>query len=228
MLDVFFFHVTHIRSLSEHVSQIILHHENPSLLSYEAGQYMDIMHHDQSVSPLSIACAPRPDQALEFHLLHPMQKLKAQDLLRMAQQDKIWQMRGPFGSCTASRLRRDKPIIFLAHGTGFAPIKAVMEAFAESSSRFSSLYLYWNIVHQTDFYLLDLLAQWEKKFNFSYQPIVSKDKNSMLDIVLHNHPEFSNIQMYVSAPRSLVSSAFALFSEHGLKREWFFSDVFEG
>src|SRR5207245_279754 len=100
-------------------------------------------HPDQNVSPLSIACAPNKDALLEFHLFHPAENTKAQDLMRMATQEKLWLIGGPFGRCKVSSLRRDIPTIFIASGTGLASIKAVVEELLRSHD-YPPICLYWS------------------------------------------------------------------------------------
>lgn len=230
----FLYRVTHIQQLARHVSSILLQPAQLSSLIYEAGQYVTVIHQDESVSPLSIACAPT-NSLLEFHLFHPPLNFKANDLLRSAQQEKIWRIRGPYGACTVSRLARDRPIVFLARGTGFAPIKAVMEALMQSSHPFSEkIFFYWSVPTQEDLYMTDLLEKWLKDFaNFAFTPVFTKefaDKEQtsatpLQEIVLRDLPDLSRFQVYASGPKALIYSAFYAFQQHGLHQEWFYSDV---
>ena len=205
------------------------------VFSYAAGQYVEVVHKDRCVSPLSIACAPTALANLEFHLFHPVENHKAQDLLRIAQAEKTWSLRGPYGSCTVNRLHPQKPIIFLARGTGFAPIKAVIEALFISPGRCPAIHLYWSVSRREDFYLTDLLEKWKTEFpNFIFTPVLTREFSPkapagsplLHDIVLRDYLDLSAYQVYASGPRPLVNAAFYAFQKHGLQQTFFYSDVF--
>ena len=95
-------------------------------LQFLAGQYIDILLKDQKPRSFSLANAPHNDELLELHIRnitggafthHVFEVMKERDILRF---------RGPLGTFFL-REDSDKPIIFVASGTGFAPIKAIME-----------------------------------------------------------------------------------------------------
>ncbi len=102
MPNVFSCPVAQIHHLNDYVSQIFLQAINPAEFSYEAGQYVNILHPNHVISPLSIACAPHEKQMLEFHLFHPPENHQAQDLLHLAHQKQGWQISGPYGSYKVS------------------------------------------------------------------------------------------------------------------------------
>lgn len=211
MLNEFCYRVLSTNTLLECVSQIRLQ-PNDKPLIYEAGHYVNVLHHDGSVSPLSIACAPNNEGMLEFHLYHPRENLYAQDLLRMANEEKEWKIQGPFGECTANRLKLDLPIIFLAYGTGFAPIKAVIESLPLQVP----MYLYWD----KDIYLPAQINEWNQRLpHFSFSA-------AAYEAVLRDHSDLSGYQVYATGPRAYVHAAFHAFQQHGLQRENFFSDMF--
>lgn len=200
---------------------------------YEAGQYVEVLHDDGMVSPLSIACAPRLDHTLTFHLYHPPENLKAQALLAAAMHTKHWLMRGPFGTCTLSRLQQDLPIIFIAYGTGFAPIKAVLEALLTSVPAVRCA-IYWVVADPAAFYAADLLAQWQMTHpSVTVHPIFHTQFADKAAVTTHliatlreHHHNFVRQQVYVSGPRPLVVDLFDALSQHGLARHHFYSDVF--
>lgn len=210
MLNEFCYQVVSTKTLLENVSEIRLQPTDKTLI-YEAGQYVNVLHHDGNVSPLSIACAPNHDGILEFHLYHPHENLFAQDLLQMANEAKRWKLQGPFGECKASRLKLNMPIIFLAYGTGFAPVKAVIE----SLPLHMSVYLYWD----KDIYLSAQINDWRQQLpHFSFSA-------GTYESVLRDHPDLSEYQVYATGSRAYVHAALSSFQQHRLKRENFFSDM---
>ncbi len=227
--EEFSFHVTAINKLTDQISQILLKPTSFPSLSYQAGQYVNVLHQDQAVSPLSIACAPNPESTLEFHLFHPPKNLLAQDLMRIAQQEKIWRLTGPYGRCTIERIHTDKPIIFLARGTGFAPVKAVIEALMKVPL-YPPMTLYWSAAQSSYLYLTDLLEKWKTVVpDFAYFPVCldahAATPAGLLETVLKNHPDIAKYQIYASGSQAFVYNLFAELHYHGVEMEYFYSDV---
>jgi CDP-4-dehydro-6-deoxyglucose reductase, E3 len=225
---MFSYGVTAVEPLAETVAQIFLRPLKHPALTYQAGQYIEVIHPNHSVSPLSIACAPNETEMLEFHLFHSAQNQQALELLRMAKEEKTWTLSGPYGTCTASRLHADKPLIFLARGTGFAPIKAVMEALLQA--RFNQpLYFYWSVKTSQDLYLTDLIDQWVKHApHLHFIPVLTQEIGSHVvpNIILRDHPDLSRYQVYASGPRPLITTAFSDFVQRGgLEAGAFYSDL---
>src|SRR3954464_14321001 len=122
-------------------------------LQFLAGQYLDILMRGGMRRSLSMATAPHADELLELHLRnyggpfseHVFTKMKEKDILRFE---------GPLGTFFL-REDTDKPIVFVASGTGFAPIKAILEhAFNKGVSR--PMVLYWGGRRPKDLYMNDL------------------------------------------------------------------------
>lgn len=217
---MFLYQVQQITTLAPDISQITLSSHTP--LTYDAGQYVEVYQENQSI-PLSIANAPEANQQLEFQLMHTTHNMAALQLLKQ----KTWQLQGPYGTCTFSKLKKNLPIIFLARGTGFAPIKAIMERFI-SARLFPSCYFYWSVPTETQLYLQSLLQHWQQILpTFVYKPIFTAQTGSHIPptIILAEHPDLSNFQVYVSGPKPLVQTALADFMQRGLVRENFYSDV---
>lgn len=220
--NVHLYQVINVQLLTEHVSQIFLQPSHSVKLVYVAGQYIEVIHEHHAPSPLSIACIPNPAGILEFHLFHPHENRRAHDLLQMAQEDKRWHLSGPFGHSTVAQLQKNKPIIFLASGTGFAPIKAVIEALIASESC-PMMQLYWSLRTPKESYLTPLIEQWQLPFTPVYTKKMGID--AAPQAILSDHPDLSSYQIYASGPRPLIHTALSLFLQHGLKREWFYSDM---
>lgn len=220
----FAYHVTRVHALSEQVSQLFLLPQQAAL-SFVAGQYVHVKHLDNQVSLLSIACAPHEKGELEFHLFHPENNLLAVDLMRIAKQEKRWLIRGPFGQSTVDKLQAHMPIIFLARGTGFAPVKAVIEDLTVSSTC-PPISLYWFMPQRGAFYLQDLLSVWQKKSNFTYH-LIPDHHQTDFSSVIKQHQDLSSTQVYASGSPDFVHSAYPLLQSLGLQRGLFVSDVFE-
>jgi CDP-4-dehydro-6-deoxyglucose reductase len=222
--------------LTPTVAQIFLYPETIPGLCYAAGQYIKVVHPDQSASPFSLASAPAASSMLELHLLFLKENYRAMEVLRQVKENKQLILRGPYGSCIAQQLDCQRPLIFLARGTGFAPIKAVIEALVQQPA-YPPMHFYWSVPHWRDVYLHEQLEHWAKTLpDFHFTIVLSReflppDKTLKFGkipaAVLQDHPDLSFYQVYASGPENMIYSALYDFQQHGLARASFHSDVFD-
>ena len=205
---------------------------------YHAGQYIDFLLRDGSRRSYSMATAPHQlseqTQAVELHIRHmPGGKFTDHVFGAMKEKD-ILRVEGPLGSFFL-REENDKPIVLLASGTGFAPIKALME-----HMRFKGISrpvtLYWGGRRPADLYLDDWVrAQTAAWPELKYVPVVSdalpqdgwSGRTGFVHLaVLQDLPDLSGHQVYACGAPIVVDSARADFARAGLPAEEFFADSF--
>jgi CDP-4-dehydro-6-deoxyglucose reductase len=219
------FTVLHQQLLTRHILQLILKSENK--FDFEAGQYINVIHKDKSESPLSIACAPQRSGHIELHLSHPPGNSSAHEILKMLKQDASLEISAPLGNCTPARFHKDLPIIFFVRGTGFAPVKAMLEFMAETG-RDQAMHLYWGAA-QEDFYMPDKIREWETIFSdFRVTQIIgrSAEQHKLQHQIISDYPDLSGHQLYASGPFEMVRHGLDAFTQAGLQREYFYSDLF--
>lgn len=203
-------------------------------LQFLAGQYVDILMKDGSRRSLSMANAPHDDEFLQLHLRnyggpfsqHVFGKMKERDILRFE---------GPLGTFFL-REDSDKPIVLLASGTGFAPVKALIEhTFHIRNAR--PIVLYWGARVRADLYMNELPAQWAGAHShFRYVPVLSEPlpddqwtgrTGFVHEAVMQDLPDLSGYQVYACGAPVVVESAHRDFvARCGLPEEEFFSDAF--
>jgi CDP-4-dehydro-6-deoxyglucose reductase len=203
-------------------------------LQFLAGQYIDILLKDGKRRSFSMANAPHDDEFLQLHLRdyggpfskHVFTRMKERDILRFE---------GPLGTFF---LREDsvKPIILLASGTGFAPIKAIVErAFHTRNPR--PIVLYWGARIRADLYMHELPERWASEHNnFQYVPVLSEPLATdnwsgrtglVHQAVTRDIADMSGCQVYACGVPAMVEAAHRDFtSQCGLPEEEFFSDAF--
>ena len=204
-------------------------------LQFLAGQYIDFLLKGGERRSFSMANAPHADEFLELHIRHVaggsftdhvFGKMKERDILRME---------GPLGSFF---LREDstKPVVFVASGTGFAPIKSILEsAFKRGVSR--PMVLYWGCRRPKDLYLDHLPQKWAQEHsNFRYVPVVSEGlpedawrgrTGFVHRAVLEDFPDLSAHQVYACGVPVMVDSAKRDFTTlRGLPEDEFYADSF--
>jgi CDP-4-dehydro-6-deoxyglucose reductase len=197
------------------------------------GQYVDVLLRDGTRRSFSMANAPREDSTLDLHLRnyggpfsrHVFGPMKERDILRIE---------GPFGTFCL-REESKKPIVLLASGTGFAPIKAMVEhALAQGVTR--PMTLYWGCRVRADLYMHDLAEGWQRDGKLRYIPVLSDalptdnwtGRTGLVHLaVMKDFPDLSAHQVYACGAPIMVESAHKDFTlKCALPEEEFFSDSF--
>ena len=202
---------------------------------YRAGQYLDVLLRDGARRSYSMANAPHTGPTLELHIRH-MPGGRFTDLVFGSMEERdIVRIEGPMGSFFL-REDSDKPVVLLASGTGFAPIKALIEHMQERQiSRPATLF--WGGRRPHDLYMdAWVRAQCAVMPNLSYVPVVSdalpEDKwqgrtGFVHQAVLEDMPDLSGYQVYACGAPVVVESAQRDFSDlAGLDEDEFFADAF--
>ena len=204
-------------------------------LQFLAGQYIDFLLKGGERRSFSMANAPHADELIELHVRqvaggtftdHVFSKMKERDILRLE---------GPLGSFFL-REESAKPIVFVASGTGFAPIKSILEtAFHRNVTR--PMVLYWGARRPKDLYLNALPEKWAREHaNFKYVPVISEARAEdawsgrsgfVHRAVMEDLPDLSQHQVYACGVPIMVDSAKKDFTAGcKLPEEEFYADSF--
>jgi CDP-4-dehydro-6-deoxyglucose reductase len=198
-----------------------------------AGQYVDLILRDGTRRSFSMANAPHDNEFLHLHLRnyggpfsqHVFGAMKEKDILRVE---------GPFGTFF---LREEdvKPVVLLASGTGFAPIKAIVEHVLHKDLK-RSMTLYWGCRVRADLYLNELAERWQQEGRLRYVPVLSDAPASdgwtgrtgfVHRAVMEDFPDLSGHQVYACGAPIVVESAHRDFTAQcKLPEDDFFSDSF--
>ena len=203
--------------------------------AYRAGQYVEFILRDGARRSYSMAGAPSLGSSMELHIRHmPGGKFTDQVFGTLKEKD-ILRVEGPFGSFF---LREDstKPIILLASGTGFAPIKALIEHMQHLATT-RPITLYWGGRRPSDLYMEAWVQEQLKAMpNLHYVPVVSdailEDQWSgrtgfVHRAVMEDFPDMSGYQVYACGAPIVIESARRDFSALAqLPAEEFFADSF--
>ena len=206
-------------------------------LQYLAGQYLDFLLKDGRRRSFSIATAPEDDALLDLHIRHVPDGFFSGQLFTEFKGREILRFEGPFGTFVL-REESDKPIIFVAGGTGFAPIKGIIEhALQHEIDATRPMVLYWGVRAKRDLYLPDLPGQWQQASrNFTFIPVLSDPAPEdewpgriglVHQAVLEDFADLSGYQLYVCGGPAMVDAARRSFIvARRLPPEDFFADSF--
>ncbi len=237
--------VIRMEKLAHDVMALYLKLPQNERLQFLAGQYVDVLLRDGRRRSFSLANAPHDDEALQLHIRylsgghfseHVFTRMKEKDLLRF---------QGPLGTFFLREESADGgtdspaigcPVVLMAGGTGFAPIKGILEhAFYVGVQR--PLHLYWGARARRDLYMHALVQSWvEAHPNFRYTPVLSEPGPDdcwngrcgwVHEAVAQDYPDLRGHEIYAGGPPAMIEAGKQAFAACGLPAECLFYDSFE-
>ncbi len=216
---------------------VLIHLKLPKTerLQFFAGQYINFLLKNGTHRSFSLANAPHDDEFIELHVRHiPDGKFTSEVFDEMKEKD-MMRIEGPLGSFY---LREDseRPIILMAGGTGFAPIKGMIEhALKVGITR--PMHLYWGARTKEDIYMHELAISWTKQNPLiRYTPVLSEAKEEdnwtgrtgLVHVaIMEDYADLSKHEIYGSGAPAMVYAGRDEFVKNGLDLEHYYSDAFE-
>jgi NAD(P)H-flavin reductase/ferredoxin len=215
--------------MADDVMLVHLRYPAGQRVRFKAGQYVSILLDDGERRDFSMANPPQESDGVQLHVRHVQggafttyvfEKLKRGDRMRIE---------APHGSFVLRESER--PILFVAGSTGFAPIKSMIEdAFTKGIDR--DMTLYWGARQRSGLYS-DLPEKWAGEHRrFRYIPVISDAvepgiRHGLVHrAVLEDHPSLADFQAYVCGVPALIRAARKDFRAAGLPVREFFIDAF--
>ncbi len=204
-------------------------------LQFLAGQYIEILLKDGRRRAFSIANAPHEDEFIELHIRHVDGGTFTDHVFASMKAKAMLRIEGPFGNFYL-REASDRPILLIGGGTGFAPLKGIVEhALHHGNQR--PMHLFWGVRALRDLYMDALPSQWARNHeHLQYTPVLSEpmaddawsgETGTVVESVLRHYPDLSGFDAYFAGPPAMCTAARDAFLEHGLSEEHMFSDAFE-
>lgn len=229
--DIPFQHIAaHVKSIDPLGGEmLLLHLQTPPnrRLRYLAGQNVVLQFGHSLSAEFPVAGCPCDDRNLLFHIHNTPGNHFADYVTTKLKIGEAVAVEGPKGGFV---LHNDlpRPLIFIAFGSGFAPVKSLMEqAMALDSAE--AMHLYWAVSHESDLYF----PNWPRAMvdtldNFRYTPLVAgtnletaagrqeKLLGGLLQRIIDDYPVLGNFDVYVAGPQALLDAARFWLVEHGL------------
>jgi len=209
--------------------------EGEARLRWLPGQYLDVLLDDGRRRPFSIANGPQADGTIELHVRHVAgggftswvaDTLKAGDALSIE---------GPLGTFVP-REDSERPMVFVAGGTGFAPVRAIVEHFLALGTR-RAMDVYWGARSAADLYLRAQAQAWtERATDLRFHPVLSDPQQARAaglrgglvhQAVLEDLPDLSGHEVYMSGPPAMIDAGRHRFVAAGLPEERLYYDSFD-
>lgn len=228
--------------LAPDVLKLILRLPKGDPFTWLPGQYVDLLLEQGERRSFSIANAPQPWTGadyprIELHLrLTPGGTFTEYAFQRMPEKT-VLRLEGPLGGF----FLREPPLdplartrIFVAGGTGFAPIKAMLEDWL-SQSQGQPAHLFWGVRDEIDLYLRDLPRSWADMYlNFQQTAVLSQPGPSWTgaagwvhEAVLSAYPDLREAEIYASGPPPMIQALRHKAVAHGLPVERLYYDSFD-
>jgi CDP-4-dehydro-6-deoxyglucose reductase len=227
--------VVQMEKLADDVMRLSLKLAEGQRLQYLAGQYIDILLSGNRRRSFSLSTSPLSDELLQLHIRHVPGGFFTGHVFTKMQEKDLLRFQGPFGMFFL-REDSDRPAILVAGGTGFAPIKGILEyAFAKGVTR--PWHLYWGVRAKRDLYLSDLPQAWAREHgNFKFTPVLSEPRPEdrwdgrqgwVHEAVAADYPDLSRHEVYASGPPPMIDALKVTVKKHGLPEDRLYYDSFE-
>jgi CDP-4-dehydro-6-deoxyglucose reductase len=218
--------------LAPDVMQLLLRPPRNERLTRLAGQYVDLLLAEGKRRAFSIANAPHMGAEIELHVRHVAGGDFTHHVFTDLAVGAILRAEGPLGTFVP-REDSERPMIFVAGGTGFAPIKAIIEHFLHLGT-LRAMQLYWGARAPLELYQRALPEQWSGTTALTFQPVISDLELTdglrggfVHEAVLEDHPDLSGYDVYMSGPPALIDAGRRSFVQAGLPEERLYYDSFD-
>lgn len=222
--------------LAPEVMRLVLQPPRGQTLKRLPGQYLDVLLPEGRRRAFSIANAPHSGSQIELHVRHVVGGDFTHHVFTDLQEGSILRVEGPLGTFVP-REHSERPMIFVAGGTGFAPIKTLIEHFLHLGTR-RSMSLYWGARTPRELYLRQLPLAWVAAHAaLRFVPVISEPEpvnaiggervGLVHDAVLTDHPDLSAFDIYMSGPPALIDAGRRSFVQAGLPEDRLYYDSFD-
>ena len=227
--------VRRIKPLCHDIMGLWLELPRTERLQFLAGQYINILLPDGRKRAYSLANPPHQDEFLELHIRHYAHGAFSELAFSSLRENSLLRIRGPYGTFTLDE-DSPRPMIFVAGGTGFAPVKGIIEhALAEEHAR--PIHIYWGVRARRDLYMDELPRSWAQKYrHISYTPVLSEPAvedqwegrtGLVHQAVMEDFVDLSGHEVYAGGPPAMVKAVQSEFQKVGLCPDCFYADSFE-
>ena len=222
--------------LTDDVMRLKIKLPSAQRLQFLAGQYLEILLSDGKRRAFSIASAPQSEDVIELHIRHVegggftgwvFDELKEREILRIE---------APLGTFFIRNDKTDRPMIMMGGGTGFAPLKSMIEDLLTHHDK-RPLHLFWGVRNSAELYMHEQALQWaEQNDHIQYSCVLSEPGDEdpadsltgfVHEAVLQQYSDLGDFDIYMSGPPAMVETGRIAFKENGAEQQRIFFDSFE-
>jgi CDP-4-dehydro-6-deoxyglucose reductase, E3 len=234
--------IARMTPLAPDVMQVWLRLPAVETLSFQPGQYLDVLLEGGRRRSFSIASPPHDNELIELHV----RRVPGGGFT-----DRLFGVGSSAGDLNTGTLLRiegpvgqfiyrpgTSPVIMIAGGTGFAPLKSMLRHILEGSAdRGRDVHLYWGARGPRDIYEESLALSWTQNHpRFHFTAVLSEASATdrphqrlgwVHEAVLADHPDLSGFEVYAAGPPAMIEAIRASFPRHGLNPDRLYFDSFD-
>jgi CDP-4-dehydro-6-deoxyglucose reductase, E3 len=231
--------IDHLAALAPDVMQVLLRLPTVEHLRFQAGQYLDVLLDGGRRRSFSIASPPHDSERLELHVRRVSgggftQRLFGNGAGASLTVGSLLRIEGPIGQFSY----RDGagPVLMVAGGTGFAPLKSMLRHVLETGIR-RDIHFYWGARHEGDVYEEAQMLDWvERHAQLDFTAVLSAASaierrhhrtGWVHEAVLADYPDLSAFEVYAAGPPAMIEAMRTAFPRHGLSPDRLYFDSFD-
>jgi len=217
-----------LERLSHDVVKVVLRLPPTSDFNFHPGQYIDLIGHGGLRRSYSIANAPVAEKQIELHIRQVSGGAMSHYWFEQAKVNDLLRLNGPLGTFFLRDVA-DQDLVFLATGTGIAPVKAMLEGLAQQAQQPRSATVYWGGRIEGDLY-------WDSRSagsNHRFVPVLSRAeaawdgaRGHIQQALFAQTHEWARTVVYACGSDTMIHDARRQLLEAGLSARRFHSDAF--
>lgn len=224
--------VAKIQPLCNGVHQLVLKSDALRTLEYWPGQYLNIDVGDGRHRSFSMANATCNNGEVQLHIREIDGGMFTQERLLSLQRGDFLQVAIPAGSFYYHE-KDWRPMIFVATGTGIAPLRAILESLLDNEDC-PPIRLYWGMRCEADLYQQAEFEAWASRlYEFEFIPVLSQPSAQwqgrvgyVQDAVASDFDDLSEHAIYLCGSPTMINDARRQFTERGAIAEFMYADAF--
>jgi CDP-4-dehydro-6-deoxyglucose reductase, E3 len=215
--------IARLKQLAPDVMQVFLQLPSVESLRFQPGQYLDVLLDDGRRRSFSIASPPHDSDLIELHVRRVIGGGFSELLFTTLRVGSLLRIEGPVGQFVYRE--SSAPLLMIAGGTGFAPLKSMLRHMLERGVH-RETHLYWGARQPVDVYEEALVLDWTRQYpQLHFTAVLSEGgataQGWVHEKALADHPNLSAFDVYVAGPPALVEAVRASYPQHGATRVYF-------
>jgi len=226
--------IARLTPLAPDVMQVLLRLPAVETLRFHAGQYLDVLLDGGRRRSFSIANPPHDSDLLELHIRRVAGGAFTERLFTGSTTGSLLRIEGPLGQFVYTQ--GQGPLLMIAGGTGFAPLKSMLRHVLEGGVN-RPIHLYWGARHAQDVYEENLVLGWVRQYpQLRFTVVLSEATETKAahhrlgwvhEAVLADHPSLAPFDVYAAGPPALVEAIRSSFPKRGVREDRLFFDSFD-
>lgn len=225
--------VSQIEYLSDDVVKLILQLPSMEPFHFKAGQWVYFVLKDGRKRAFSLANCPNERNELELQIRHAVGGVFTDFVFNELTVGALLRIEGPHGTFWFQE--DEVPLLLVAGGTGFAPIKGIFEQISKNPIQ-QPVHLFWGSRAKKDLYQDQLVQQWAQQYSIKYTPVLSDplpedawkgESGFVHQAVLDAYPDLAAYAVYMAGPPQMIESCKESFIAAGLQKNRLYYDSFD-